>query len=43
MAEESLQTRENHARYVPFWHLIAAHDMEAAMLKLHTVPKGEKP
>lgn len=24
MAEESLQTRENHARYVPFWHLIAA-------------------
>lgn len=24
MAEEPLQTRENHARYVPFWHLIAA-------------------
>jgi peptidyl-tRNA hydrolase, PTH1 family len=42
-AEERKAIEQALDKAMEVWHLIAAHDMEAAMLKLHTVPKGEKP
>ena len=41
-AEERTAIRESLDKAIEVWPLIARHDMEAAMLKLHTNPKGEK-